>query len=380
MYRSTSQNQDSDREWGSVTPKRRNSMPKRRNSLETFARDMVKSIRDHFHDEVEGNSSDKQGNNKKDNDQKVKPSEDTETITSSAHHQQRQQHQQQLSVMRQNSSDTLSTLDTTSTSLTALTVSASGNINSSGSNNINENTRPSKDISPVQYVMQEFNRIGLDKNQVIQSVATLSIDDLFEDTTPEQRAAYDNELIRAIRNQDIPALRKLHFEQGRTLQAANNFGESVLHMACRRGFLKVVQFLLEEAHVHLWLRDDTGRTPLHDACWTATPNFELVDYLVEKDCDLLLMKDKRGHLPFDYVRKKDWSLWVNQYFYEKNMTSIYPKRSMFVIAGSEEEDQVTGLESELAAIQVSQTTTSSQATSVTQDAAHIPQVVKVGSR
>jgi len=53
---------------------------------------------------------------------------------------------------------------------------------------------------------------------------------------------------------------------------------------------------------------------------------------------------------------------------------------MFVIAGSEEEDQVTGLESELAAIQVSQTTTSSQATSVTQDAAHIPQVVKVGSR
>jgi len=273
----------------------------------------------------------------------------------------------------------LSTLDTTCTSLTALTAGASGNINSS-SNNINENTPPTEDISPVQYLMQEFNRIGSNKNQVVQSVSTLAIEGLFEDTTPEQRAAYDNELIRAIRSQDIPALRKLHFEQGRTLQAANNFGESVLHMACRRGFLKVVRFLLEEAHVHLCLRDDTGRTPLHDACWTATPNLELVNYLVEKDCDLLLMKDKRGHLPFDYVRKKDWSLWLNQYFYQKNMTSIYPKRSMFVTAGSEKQDQVTGLESELAALKVSQSTTTSQATSATKDEAYIPQVVKVGLR
>jgi hypothetical protein len=39
---------------------------------------------------------------------------------------------------------------------------------------------------------------------------------------------------------------------GELFQAANEFGESLLHMACRRGFLDVVKFLVDEAGHNLW--------------------------------------------------------------------------------------------------------------------------------
>ena len=84
--------------------------------------------------------------------------------------------------------------------------------------------------------------------------------------------AYTMEVSMAARKNDIKTLRELH--------ACNKFGDSLLNIACRRSNTKIVKFLLEEAKVSVFLRDDTGRTPLHDACWTATPNFEIVDLLL----------------------------------------------------------------------------------------------------
>jgi len=134
------------------------------------------------------------------------------------------------------------------------------------------------------------------------------IQDFFLQYTESHVAAYDQEVVRAVRTKNVKVLRELH-RNGKNLQAANRFGESLVHMACRRGYTEVVRFLIKEANVTLRVKDDFGRTPLHDACWSAEPNFELMDLLLEDEADLLLVEDSRGHFPLTYTRKNHWKQW-----------------------------------------------------------------------
>jgi len=60
-----------------------------------------------------------------------------------------------------------------------------------------------------------------------------------------RQKSYKNEIIKAIREDDVEALRRFR-EGGEDLGCSNQFGESILHMACRRGLVNVVKFLLDE--------------------------------------------------------------------------------------------------------------------------------------
>ena len=110
---------------------------------------------------------------------------------------------------------------------------------------------------------------------------------------------------------------RVFLKQGRPLKCSNQFGESLLHLACRKGLVSVVKFLLVDAGVPANVRDDMGRSPLHDAFWTPTPNFELVDVILQQCPDLLLICDKRGHPPLAYTRKDHWNVW-NQYLQSRS--------------------------------------------------------------
>ncbi len=66
---------------------------------------------------------------------------------------------------------------------------------------------------------------------------------------------------------------------------------------------------MEKAKVSIRVRDDFGRTPLHDAAWTDKPNFELVRMILSDAPDLLFVRDQRGHLPFAYVPRQRWEQW-----------------------------------------------------------------------
>mmetsp|Transcript_35372 Transcript_35372/g.101903 ORF Transcript_35372/g.101903 Transcript_35372/m.101903 type:complete len:227 (-) Transcript_35372:17-697(-) len=137
-----------------------------------------------------------------------------------------------------------------------------------------------------------------------------SDDDAFLRPTDAEIAAYDLEVVRVIRNGDLDRLTRLHAE-GKDLNAANRFGESLLHMACRRGRVPILKFMLQEAQVRVDRKDDFGRTPLHDACWTPSPNFDIMDELLNHvDPFMLLAKDVRGSTPFDYCREEHWEAWV----------------------------------------------------------------------
>lgn len=136
------------------------------------------------------------------------------------------------------------------------------------------------------------------------------MEDYFVSYTEKELESYGTETISAIRKRNIPLLRELR-DKGKSLHTANKFGESLIHMACRRGFTDVVKFLIEECDVSPRVKDDYGRTPLHDACWSAEPNFDLMDYLMEQEPDLLLVRDQRGHYPFSYARRNHYGPWTD---------------------------------------------------------------------
>ena len=135
-------------------------------------------------------------------------------------------------------------------------------------------------------------------------------------------AGYDMPKAAAVRTNDVNALREM-LHQGQTLQVCNRFGESIINNACRRGSLDIMRFLLKEAAVSLKVVDDYGRTALHDACWTHTPCFNLVKLLLEHCPDLLLIQDKRGSTPLQYVRRQNWREWCQ--FLEQNKTKLIPR-------------------------------------------------------
>lgn len=136
-----------------------------------------------------------------------------------------------------------------------------------------------------------------------------TIENFFIQPSQTEIDDYGVDIINAVRNGDLETL-KQYKELGRTLQCSNQFGESILHLACRKQLIHVVDYLINEAEVTLKRHDDFGRTPLHDACWTHTPNFQLVDMIVEKCPELLYVEDKRGHTPLFYARKEHWSQWI----------------------------------------------------------------------
>ena len=93
-------------------------------------------------------------------------------------------------------------------------------------------------------------------------------------------SSYDVEIVKVIRSKNVDRLREM-WKSGRSMNACNQFGESLVHMVCRRGDLNILKFMIEEAKVSFAIKDDFGRNPFHDACWTPKPNLEMMDMLID---------------------------------------------------------------------------------------------------
>ena len=153
------------------------------------------------------------------------------------------------------------------------------------------------------------------------------LEDYFVKPTQHDLDSYSPEAVGALRSQDLTTLRTL-LKSNFSMQCCNRFGEGLVHMACRRGYTEVVKFLLHEAHVTLCVKDDYGRTPAHDACWTCTPEFELMKIILEKCPELLLVSDKRGHTPLQYIRREHAEQWCE--FLIQNQHLLEPKHEAFL--------------------------------------------------
>eukprot|EP00904_Undaria_pinnatifida_P003800 jgi/Undpi1/13420/HiC_scaffold_8.g03079.m1 len=155
-----------------------------------------------------------------------------------------------------------------------------------------------------------------------------------------------------VRKGDVEGLRAA-VAAGRGMDASNKFGESLVHIACRRGNIDVLQFLLANGGT-LTCCDDLGRFPLHEVCWAVQPRFDIVRLFLEgkrrptnnavgtpvdahtnaitdhgntdssngsrssgkstsssEEDELipLLITDKRGCTPLRYVKEESWPMW-----------------------------------------------------------------------
>lgn len=160
-------------------------------------------------------------------------------------------------------------------------------------------------IRPSDYVLAAFRVNGTKIDEVREQT-----NERFVPPSDEMIKAYTSQALEAVRKNDLDGIKKLHADGKLGVTPCNKFGDSLLHLACRRSHTAMVKFLIEEVKVIVNIRDDFHRTPLHDATWTALPNFDLVELLIKEMPEHLIMQDVRGFTPFDYVRQEDWGLWL----------------------------------------------------------------------
>ena len=136
-------------------------------------------------------------------------------------------------------------------------------------------------------------------------------------------------MITIVRGHNIVALRET-LAVGLSPNPCNKFGESLLHMVCRRGDMALLEVMIE-AGTSLQIADDYGRTPLHDAFWAANPAYDVVETILKRDAGLFFMKDKRGALPLSYAHKDHWVDWmkwfdgnIDRFFSEQNAKFYQP--------------------------------------------------------
>ena len=139
----------------------------------------------------------------------------------------------------------------------------------------------------------------------------------FDSISEEEMRSYAD-VVTAVRQNNVPELQRL-LESGYSLNCCNSFGESLVHIACRRGFVDTVKLLLKLPNVLVRVADDCGRTPLHDLCWNPTPQFELCRLLLEREPSLFFLKDKRNFSPFDYTREEHWEEWKRFLVHNKSL-------------------------------------------------------------
>lgn len=131
----------------------------------------------------------------------------------------------------------------------------------------------------------------------------------------QQVCDYDTEFVNAVRTSDLPKIKDL-CKAGRLMSACNLYSESIVHIACRRANLDVVDFVLGHGG-DIGIVDDFGRTPLHDACWRPSPQFDIITLLLDKNLDLIRTVDIRGSSPLSYVRKENWIDWCAFLFHQR---------------------------------------------------------------
>ena len=145
-----------------------------------------------------------------------------------------------------------------------------------------------------------------------------------------QLASYDLHLIDVVKENNLKAVKEM-ISCGLSPNPSNSFGESLVHMLCRRDYADMLMFLVTELSCDVQIADDYGRTPAHDAAWASTPNFEIVKLLLDCDPHLLYIADSRGSLPLSYVQRKHWGVWIeflnavkDQYWPKGGKTAIEP--------------------------------------------------------
>lgn len=199
---------------------------------------------------------------------------------------------------------------------------------------------PKNTVKPRDHYMGILKKAGIDAPLVPYD----RLGHFLVPITKDDKAAFDMELVGAVRDKNLEKLHALH-SQGHPMQARSQFGESLVHICARRGTPEMLRFLLSQrgdpelgvAPVSCRLCCDYGRTPLHDAAWSAdAASLEMMKILINECPDLLLILDRRGSMPLDYIPKDRWAQCCA--FLDKHKDMLMPTGVLFGESESEVED------------------------------------------
>jgi Ankyrin repeats (3 copies) len=171
-----------------------------------------------------------------------------------------------------------------------------------------QSTKSSNGVKPSEKLQSLLSEAGYTyKTYDYTSLSTMGF---FIKLTSAQINLYDTDLVRTVRDQDLTALQERRAVVP-SLHAGNKFGETILHASCRRAAFPMVQYLLADGGHPVRVCCDYGRTVLHDAAWTCTPNLAVIDLLLNVCPDLLYVCDRRGYTALDYIPKDQYSVWCD---------------------------------------------------------------------
>jgi len=191
---------------------------------------------------------------------------------------------------------------------------------------------------PLQQTLQEyFDGLLKERGYDVPCYQTLKTG-YYTKASQVQIASYGSRMAHIIKSSDADALRET-LALGLSANPCNQYGESLLHMVCRRGDMELLQIFVE-AGANLQTSDDHGRTPLHDACWTAHPAFDVVETILQRDSFMFFLQDSRGSLPLSYVHKADWPQWTE--WLDNNIDTYFPAEGHATFAPSD----LSGMEPE----------------------------------
>lgn len=154
-------------------------------------------------------------------------------------------------------------------------------------------------------ILSQFGIVIDDSSISCDAVRRISFFDVISE---DDMSSYTVDVAAAARANDVEQMRKLQ-DAGVSLNCCNRFGESLLHIACRRGFVEMVRLILDHPGASVRLCDDCGRNPLHDLCWNPSPQLQICQWILEREPSLFFLRDKRGFTPFDYAREEHWHIW-----------------------------------------------------------------------
>mmetsp|Transcript_42822 Transcript_42822/g.103561 ORF Transcript_42822/g.103561 Transcript_42822/m.103561 type:complete len:397 (+) Transcript_42822:167-1357(+) len=187
---------------------------------------------------------------------------------------------------------------------------------------IGENkTKPKKveSGSPQHYLNKELKRRGYN----LKSYATLE-SGYYTHPNEHQLASYGRIVTKAMYQPNNTKALGLLLECGISPNACNKFGESIVHLVCRRGHYDLLTMLMDGG-CSIKVSDDYGRTPLHDACWQSKPNFDVIRLIFQTDKHLVKMRDIRGTTPLSYVKEENFVKWNE--FLASIMDEFWPRRN-----------------------------------------------------
>jgi hypothetical protein len=138
--------------------------------------------------------------------------------------------------------------------------------------------------------------------------------------SPLQLASFGTELVKAVHNSDVARLDEL-LSAGLSPNPCNQFRDSVVDLVCKRANAAVFDVLVKHG-CDLRVCDGFGRTPLHHCSWASHFSTEIAQKIIETDREQLLMEDKRGQTPLEYVRSDQAKKWID--FLEEHADRYFP--------------------------------------------------------